>query len=115
MGCLILADLYLCPREILEDEQEFRGLILEMLCNFGEECRQILINSGVGEGFMGLFKLDGARIGFQTFPSYEYLALEVYAFSAHDPGLYAEYLVEKVQPQVVSVREFFRAEHLQIK
>jgi len=115
VGCLILADLYLCPREILEDEQEIRGLILEMLCNFGEESQQILINSDVGDGFMGLFKLNGVRIGFQTFPRHEYLALEVYAFSAQDPGLYAEYLVEKVRSQVVSVREFSRAEHLEIK
>lgn len=116
MASFILADFYLCCRELLADQQRFEELIREMLQNFGEPHQEVarapIIVYGAGDGFMGLFKVDGARIGFQTFPGSGYLALEVYVFTAADPNIYAEYLVEKVQPQVVSVRQFTRAEHL---
>jgi S-adenosylmethionine/arginine decarboxylase-like enzyme len=112
VGSFILADFYLCRREDLADQQKIEEVFLEMLRNFGESNQKVIIISGVGEGFMGLFKVDGARISFQTFPSYEYLALEVYVLTVSDPSIYVEYIVEKIQPQVVSVREFTRAEHL---
>ncbi|HEY8345123.1 MAG TPA: S-adenosylmethionine decarboxylase [Bacillota bacterium] len=116
MASLILADFYLCCRQLLADEQRLTGLILEMREDFGEShpavARAPVLIADTGDGFMGLFKVDGARIGFQTFPGFEYLALEVYVFTAADPNIYVEYLVEKVQPQVVSVRQFTRAEHL---
>jgi len=116
MASLILADFYLCCRELLADEQRLTELILEMWQNFGEPLSAVarlpMIITEADDGFMGLFKVDGARIGFQTFPGFEYLALEVYVFTGADPNIYAEYLVEKVQPQVVSVRQFSRAEHL---
>lgn len=116
MASLILADFYLCCRELLADEQRLTELILEMWQNFGEPLSAVarlpMIITEADDGFMGLFKVDGARIGFQTFPGFEYLALEVYVFTAADPNIYVEYLVEKVQPQVVSVRQFSRAEHL---
>ena len=108
MASLILADFYLCCRELLADEQRLTELILEMWQNFGEPLSAVarlpMIITEADDGFMGLFKVDGARIGFQTFPGFEYLALEVYVFTGADPNIYAEYLVEKVQPQVVSVQ-----------
>lgn len=108
-----MADLYLCRPEILKDDDALKGLISDIFRVFGETDGKVAVFPGESEGRIGFFRLKESRISFHTLPSLNYFAFEIFVMGKTDPNYLSEYLVEKISPQVVTIREFSRAEHLE--
>lgn len=111
----LIADLYFCNTSCLGDQNflgEVIGKVLQWWSMADSEIHWVTDQNG---GLSGLCLLPNTRFTFQTFPSLEFMAVEIITVGRIiDPRSLGEQLVEALEPSLVSFELVVRGEHLKI-
>lgn len=102
LGRHILAEMYGCAPEILNDQDLVERIMVQAALEAGAEVREVAFHKFSPQGVSGVVVISESHLAIHTWPEFGYAAVDVFTCGARvNPWDACNYLTEK-----------FRAEHM---
>ncbi|AEE96850.1 adenosylmethionine decarboxylase [Mahella australiensis] len=102
LGRHILAEMYGCAPEILDDQETVEKIMVQAAIEAGAEIREVAFHKFSPQGVSGVVVISESHLAIHTWPEFGYAAVDVFTCGTRvNPWDACNYLTEK-----------FRAEHM---
>ncbi|MDK2991901.1 MAG: S-adenosylmethionine decarboxylase [Clostridiales bacterium] len=102
LGRHILAEMYGCAPEILDDQETVEKIMVQAAIEAGAEVREVAFHKFSPQGVSGVVVISESHLAIHTWPEFGYAAVDVFTCGTRvNPWDACNYLTEK-----------FRAEHM---
>jgi S-adenosylmethionine decarboxylase len=94
LGRHVLAELYGCRRDVLNDIAQVRELMVAAAIHAGAEVREVAFHKFSPQGVSGVVVISESHLAIHTWPEYGYAAVDVFTCGDKvNPWTAADYLV----------------------
>ncbi|MDH7576319.1 MAG: adenosylmethionine decarboxylase [Bacillota bacterium] len=109
LGRHILAEIYGCTFEILNDLEKIQQLMVDAALAAGAEIRECVFHKFSPQGVSGVVVISESHLAIHTWPELGYAAVDVFTCGEKvDPWNACRYLVEKFQAEHMTATEIRR-------
>ncbi|RLF17668.1 MAG: adenosylmethionine decarboxylase [Thermoprotei archaeon] len=109
LGRHIIAEFIGCPREILDDVELLRNLLIEAANRAGSQVVTETFFKFRPQGVSGVVVIKESHLSVHTWPEYGYAAIDIFTCGSNvDPWKAYGFLRERLKPSHVSVIEVRR-------
>ncbi len=109
LGRHVLAELYGCRRDVLNDVKKVQELMVAAAIKAGAEIREVAFHKFSPQGVSGVVVISESHLAVHTWPEYGYAAVDVFTCGERvDPRTAADYLVEGFSAASFTTQEIQR-------
>jgi S-adenosylmethionine decarboxylase len=109
LGRHVLAELYGCAFETLNDPEKVKGFMIDAALVAGAEIRESVFHKFSPQGVSGVVVISESHLAIHTWPELGYAALDVFTCGERvDPWDACKYLVDKFKAEHITATEMRR-------
>ena len=109
LGRHVLAEIYGCTEEILNDIQQVEKIMVKAALAAGAEIREVAFHKFSPQGVSGVVVISESHLAIHTWPELGYAAVDVFTCGDKvDPWVSANYLKEHFAAERLSAQEITR-------
>jgi S-adenosylmethionine decarboxylase len=109
LGRHVLAELYGCPPEILDDTVKIEEVMVNAALEAGAEIREVIFHEFCPQGVSGVVVISESHLAIHTWPEYGYAAVDIFTCgSTVDPWVSCQYLKKHLQSDRIAAKEITR-------
>lgn len=109
LGRHILAELYGCSEEILNDLVRIKEIMINAALEAGAEILEVAFHKFSPQGISGVIVISESHLAIHTWPEYGYAAMDVFTCGAFvDPWVSCNYLKKHFKAKNMAAKEIQR-------
>jgi len=109
LGRHVLAELYGCSSEILNDQAKIEEIMINAALEAGAEIREVVFHQFSPQGVSGVVVISESHLAIHTWPEYEYAAVDVFTCGTSvDPWVSCHYLKKFFKSKRMAAEEIQR-------
>lgn len=109
LGRHILAELYGCSMETLNDTAKVEEIMVNAALEAGAEIREVVFHEFCPQGVSGVVVISESHLAIHTWPEYGYAAVDVFTCgSTVDPWVSCHYLKKHFSSECMAAKEITR-------
>ncbi len=109
LGRHILAELYGCTPEVLNDLQKIEDIMVAAALEAGAEIREVAFHKFSPQGVSGVVVISESHLAIHTWPELGYAALDIFTCGdTVDPWVSCDYIKDKFSAQNMAANEVKR-------
>ncbi|HAP32361.1 MAG TPA: S-adenosylmethionine decarboxylase proenzyme [Firmicutes bacterium] len=109
LGRHVLAELYGCSPEILDDTLKIEEVMVNAALEAGAEIREVIFHEFCPQGVSGVVVISESHLAIHTWPEHGYAAVDIFTCgSTVDPWVSCHYLKKHLQANRVAAKEITR-------
>ncbi len=109
LGRHILAELYGCTTEVLNDLQKIEDIMVAAALEAGAEIREVAFHKFSPQGVSGVVVISESHLAIHTWPELGYAAVDIFTCGdTVDPWISCEYIKAKFSAQNMAANEVKR-------
>lgn len=111
LGRHILAELYGCSPDFLNDIRGVEGIMVNAALEAGAEIREVAFHKFTPQGVSGVVVISESHLAIHTWPELGYAAVDVFTCGdCVDPWVSCNYIKERFKAQNMTAREIKRGD-----
>lgn len=109
LGRHILAELFDCDTDILNDRKQIEKIFVEAALKSGAEIREVAFHKFSPHGVSGVVVISESHLAIHTWPEFNYAAVDVFTCGDKvDPWIACDYIKEKLSAGHIFANEVKR-------
>ena len=109
LGRHVLAELYGCRRDVLNDVKKVQELMVAAAVRAGAEIREVAFHKFSPQGVSGVVVISESHLAVHTWPEFGYAAVDVFTCGERvDPRTATNYIVEAFSASNFTTKEIER-------
>ncbi|MBZ4666524.1 adenosylmethionine decarboxylase [Mahella sp.] len=109
LGRHILAEMYGCAPEILDDQETVEKIMVQAAIEAGAEVREVAFHKFSPQGVSGVVVISESHLAIHTWPEFAYAAVDVFTCGTRvNPWDACNYLTEKFKAEHMTATEVKR-------
>ncbi len=109
LGRHVLAELYGCSPDILNDTTKIEEAMVNAALEAGAEIREVVFHEFCPQNVSGVVVISESHLAIHTWPEYEYAAVDVFTCgSTVDPWVSCHYLKKHLKSNRMAAKEITR-------
>jgi len=109
LGRHILAEMYGCAPEILDDQETVEKIMVQAALEAGAEVREVAFHKFSPQGVSGVVVISESHLAIHTWPEFGYAAVDVFTCGTRvNPWDACNYLTDKFQAEHMTATEVKR-------
>jgi S-adenosylmethionine decarboxylase len=109
LGRHVLAELYGCSPEILNDRAKVEEIMVNAALEAGAEIREVVFHQFSPQGVSGVVVISESHLAIHTWPEYGYAAVDVFTCGTSvDPWVSCHYLKKSFESERMAAKEIQR-------
>lgn len=109
LGCHVLAEIYGCKFDILNDITKIEKYMVEAALKAGAEVREVAFHKFSPQGVSGVVVISESHLAIHTWPELGYAAVDVFTCGERvNPWDACNYLTDKFEAKEVATKEITR-------
>ncbi|SES91265.1 adenosylmethionine decarboxylase proenzyme [Oceanobacillus limi] len=109
LGRQIIAELWDCNVDILNDMEKMKQLFVEAALKAGAEVREVVFHPFAPHGISGVVIISESHLTVHSFPEHGYASIDVYTCGSKvDPNIAVEYIAASLESKTSEKREIPR-------
>lgn len=109
LGRHILAEVYGCPADILNDRDKVEEIMVNAALKAGAEIREVIFHKFSPQGISGVVVISESHLAIHTWPELGYAAVDVFTCGERvDPWVSCRYIQQEMQAKHITTKEVSR-------